>query len=112
MREQNRNGRTVGFFVAGGLIGAGLALLFAPQSGRKTRRDLKHLGKVAMNKSEAIRLDLQHSIDNAANTIAERLSEEIDAAREWTESSKNQLLNALESGKNFLRGEIEKVTRA
>jgi gas vesicle protein len=30
--------RNVGFFVAGGLIGAGLALLFAPKSGKETRQ--------------------------------------------------------------------------
>lgn len=30
--------RNVGYFVAGGLIGAGLALLFAPVSGEEARR--------------------------------------------------------------------------
>jgi gas vesicle protein len=30
--------KNVGFFVAGGLIGAGLALLFAPVSGKEARQ--------------------------------------------------------------------------
>jgi len=33
-------------FVVGGLVGAGLALLFAPQSGRRTRQEIRYLGKV------------------------------------------------------------------
>ncbi|MFO0751721.1 MAG: YtxH domain-containing protein [Thermodesulfovibrionales bacterium] len=41
------NGRNTGLvalfsFLIGGAVGAGLALLIAPQSGRKTRRQLRH----------------------------------------------------------------------
>ena len=58
----NRN--TVIAFVAGTLLGAGVALLFAPQSGRKTRRDIRQFAEKAGNKAEAAQLELQHSIEN------------------------------------------------
>lgn len=41
------NNATVGamMLVAGGVIGAGLAILFAPQSGKKTRRQIVRYSK-------------------------------------------------------------------
>ena len=53
-------GKGMTFLAVGSMIGAGAALLFAPQSGAKTRRDLLHFGKVARNRSERILLDLGH----------------------------------------------------
>ncbi|MGE5343995.1 MAG: YtxH domain-containing protein [Candidatus Omnitrophota bacterium] len=59
--EYNQNSmlKNVGFFLAGGLIGAGLALLFAPVSGKEAREvignkydDLKDDVKDAFKKME------------------------------------------------------------
>ena len=36
----------------GGVVGAGMALLFTPQSGRKNRRDLARFGKTVGKKSD------------------------------------------------------------
>ena len=36
----------------GGMVGAGVALLFAPESGRKTRKKVRHLAEDALEKAE------------------------------------------------------------
>ena len=59
----------VAFVVAGGVIGAGIALLFAPQSGKRTRQDLAHLGKVAKNKSEGMLLEVAHQADKLTDEV-------------------------------------------
>ncbi|MBP1597470.1 MAG: YtxH-like protein, partial [Acidobacteria bacterium] len=46
MQMMNGRAKGVAFLAIGSVIGAGAALLFAPQSGAKTRRDLRHLGKL------------------------------------------------------------------
>lgn len=47
MGTSDRNAGLVALFsfLAGGLLGAGLALLFAPQSGKKTREQIKDLAE-------------------------------------------------------------------
>ena len=62
IRNEKLNGALM--FVAGGLLGAGMALLLAPQSGRRTRRDIVHLGKMAKKKSE------QMSRQNLSGVVA------------------------------------------
>lgn len=57
MPETIANKNTAVALIAGGLLGAGVALLFAPQSGRKTRRDLCHLAEKTRNKVEAAQIE-------------------------------------------------------
>lgn len=38
--SENRGGEIVGAFLVGGLIGAALGILFAPKSGKETRREI------------------------------------------------------------------------
>ena len=111
METGNANSKLNGtlLFAAGGVIGAGLALLFAPQSGRKTRRDIVHLGKMAKKKSEQIQLQLHHAIDNLVDDISEKMQEGVDRGREWTESTTQGILHALNSGKDYIRKELDTV---
>ncbi|MEK7720929.1 MAG: YtxH domain-containing protein [Elusimicrobiota bacterium] len=38
--SENKGGEIIGAFMAGGLIGAALGILFAPKSGKATREEL------------------------------------------------------------------------
>jgi gas vesicle protein len=41
--DEDKNTNILVSFLIGGIIGAGLALLFAPQSGRKTRKQIAEM---------------------------------------------------------------------
>ncbi len=44
--EENNQGATILIsFLIGGIVGAGLALLFAPQTGRKTRKQIADIAE-------------------------------------------------------------------
>ncbi len=109
MEARNEELNGVLMFVAGSLLGAGLALLLAPQSGRKTRRDIVHLGKMATKQSEQIQLEIRHAVDNLVEDISEKMQEGIDRGRGWTENTTQAVLQALESGKDHIRKELENV---
>lgn len=68
----------VGGFIVGGLIGAGLALLFAPKSGRETREDIKkEIDKlIAAGKAKAT------AIKEALSREAEELKAKAEAVKE------------------------------
>jgi gas vesicle protein len=109
MEARNEKLNGVFLFAAGSLIGAGVALLFAPQSGRRTRRDIVHLGKMAKKKSEQIQLELRHAIDDLVEDISGKMQEGMDRGREWTEKTSQGVLQALNSGKDYIRKELENV---
>lgn len=68
--------------VLGGMVGAGLALLLAPRSGRRTRRKLRHTAEDWSDKAEA---RLQHAAEDArraASRSGEKMKREMDRGRE------------------------------
>jgi gas vesicle protein len=109
MTSKDQKGNTLLAFAVGALMGAGITVLLAPQSGKKTRRDLRRMGQKAMNKTEALRLELSRSIDNMADEVWDGLQNEIDRGRDWSEKKVSEFQRAIEAGKDFIRGEINKV---
>ncbi len=105
MPDEVVNRNTAAALLAGALLGAGIALLFAPQSGRKTRRDIRQFAEKAGNKAEAARLELQHSIDSIIGDVEEKLQGGMD----WTDSKIVDLRRALEAARKSIGGEIEKI---
>ena len=102
----------VSTFVAGGLLGAGLAVLLAPQSGKKTRRDLRFLGKKMINRSDALGIELNRSIHNLFDDVSERLQEGAARSRDWTRKLTKDARTALESGLAHIDGGLGKSRRA
>jgi gas vesicle protein len=73
MSEENtsqRSGFTI--FAVGALIGAGIALLYAPQSGKETR-------KLIAKKARALKEKTQDTVESAQEFIKDRKAELVSA---------------------------------
>ena len=80
MKENNN----VGWFVAGAVIGAGIALLFAPKSGKDTRQYLGQTGKdgrEAMEASGRELMDRGKELYDRGKKIAEDAAELFERGR-------------------------------
>ena len=111
MSRDNGKVYEVALFLTGGLLGATIALLFAPQSGKKTRRDIIHWGKMAKNKSEQFQLQVTHAIDSLVEGVSEKVEESLDRGLEWTEKTASEFQEVLSTGKESIQREIEKILR-
>jgi gas vesicle protein len=63
--DRYSTGSIVLAFVAGGLVGAGIALLTAPQSGRETREQIKDLAEDAKEKIKSVAEDARLKVSDA-----------------------------------------------
>jgi gas vesicle protein len=109
MADKTSNTNTAAAFIAGALLGAVAALLLAPQSGRKTRRDIRQFAENAKNKAEAAQLELEHSVSNIIGDATEKLQEGLARGMDWTEGKIVDLQHALQSVRKSIDGEIEKI---
>ncbi|ACH37828.1 hypothetical protein Gbem_0805 [Citrifermentans bemidjiense Bem] len=55
--------------VGGGVVGAGLGLMFAPYSGAKSRKKMARMGKMMGNKSDRMMRDLSGRMSDLADTM-------------------------------------------
>lgn len=66
MTTNGRQAAKVAALIAGGAaVGAGLALLYAPQSGVETRRQIRHYAKKTQVQATRIGRDLKDGVERA-----------------------------------------------
>jgi gas vesicle protein len=87
-------------FLAGAALGAGLALLYAPKSGRETREHIADLADEATDRIKVYAKEAQEKIKTAIEegkeTLMEKksiLSSAIDAGREAIHKEKEKLFS-------------------
>ncbi len=84
-------------FVLGGLVGAGIALLMAPQSGKETREKIKDLAD-----------DIKEKAADYAGQIKGKVTSAVDGGKEFFEEKKSLVTAAIEAGKEAYEKEKEK----
>jgi len=52
---------------------------------------------------------MRHSVDNIVGDVTERIEEDLNRGIDWTESKISELRRALDAGRKFIQGEIEKI---
>ena len=96
------SGRSTGsiilaFFI-GGLVGAGVALLLAPQPGKETRQKIKELADEAKEKAAKY-----------AEEVKSKVTSTVEKGKELVEEKKSLITTAVEAGKEAYVKEKEKL---
>jgi gas vesicle protein len=85
-------------FLSGAALGAVAALLWAPQSGRESREQLRSYARRA-----------EGNLRDFADQAGETLDEMMDQGREFVESKKSVLREAFEAGREAMKREDERT---
>lgn len=88
-------------FILGGILGASLALLFAPQAGSRTRERIKDLAE-----------DLRGKTTDLAEDLRGKLEDVIERSREVIKEGKSIITSAYQAGKETMQKEREKLESA
>ncbi|MSR35263.1 MAG: YtxH domain-containing protein [Gemmatimonadetes bacterium] len=91
-RERGGGGSSIGSFVLGALVGAGVALLFAPQSGEETQEQIRRRAR-----------KLRAQADDRLRTVQEKLESRIESARSNVQNRVDSVRGAVESGRQAAR---------
>ena len=103
----NRNVATA--LLAGALLGAGIALLYAPQSGRQTRRKIRQFAETTGDKVQAVQREVQRSLEHIIEDTEEKLHTGMVSGIEWTESKLRELRAVLDAARRSIGEQIEKL---
>jgi gas vesicle protein len=94
------SGGSAGAFVVGALVGAGLALLFAPRSGEETQAELRERAR-----------RLRESAEDRVREAQRNLEERLDHAREGVQSRLDEVRDAVEAGRTAAHDAREDLER-
>lgn len=96
-------------FLLGGLVGAGLALILAPQSGRETREKIKNLSGDLKEKGEALAREMKEKTVRSYEEGKESLTHAIEHGKETVQETKGIIAAAYEAGKEAMDKERKKL---
>jgi len=85
-------------FVTGALVGAAVALLLAPQSGRETREQMRGYARRT-----------EDNLRDLAGKATEALDQVVERGREVLQEKKTVLSEAFEAGRDAMRRERERL---
>ncbi|MEW6417964.1 MAG: YtxH domain-containing protein [Nitrospirota bacterium] len=87
-------------FLLGGIVGAGLAMLFAPRSGSETRHRIRELAE-----------DVRDKAKDYVEDVKGKITTSMDKGKEFFEEKKSAITTAIEAGKEAYEKEKEKLAK-
>lgn len=100
----------VGPFIVGLALGAGVALLLAPQSGEDTRRSIARRARRAREAAQEMVEDVSGTVADKFNEVRATVEDRIEATFEAVDVKKRKVTNAFDAGRaaaRQARGELE-----
>jgi len=108
-----RGGGGLGSFVLGALVGAGIALLLAPQSGEETQEELKERAREFKSKAETRVREVQRQLEDRLEVAREGVQARVegvrgafDAGRQAASDARGELERKLERSKAAYRAGV------
>ncbi len=97
-------------FLVGGAIGAGLGLLYAPESGKRTRVRLRRFVEEAQEKTEKAVKEFQGKAEGSVREWRDQVEGVVAAGKEFFEEKKDLLTDAYEAGRETFLRERQKLS--
>ena len=102
---------SIGSFLWGALIGAGVALLLAPRSGEETREVLRAKGRRLRTRAEDTADDIQSRLEEGYQRAKARVEEKFERARRNIGETRAGARDAVKAGKAAVHSAREELER-
>jgi gas vesicle protein len=97
--------------LAGGIVGAGLALLLAPQSGQRTRKDILRYAKKTKGRAEDAVEDLSETVSDLVDALGDKTDDLLEKGKVVAGSARKDLIRLIEEGASRLEQFRTKLSR-
>ena len=97
--------------VVGAILGAGAALLFAPQTGRETRRDITRYARKTGRKVEGMAGDVVGSVAGMVDAVEEAAEEFLKKGKDLSKESRDAVVDALHEGQERLGRQRDRLAK-
>jgi gas vesicle protein len=98
--------------VLGGFLGATAALLLAPQTGAKTRKQIVRYGKKAGTRAQKFVGAVGESLDEALEDVLKVGDQGLEKGKQISKRATHEVLEILDAGKKYLEEERVKLEKA
>jgi len=101
--------KIAGAFLVGGIIGAFVALLYAPKSGRETRKDISKAARRIQKDTVDLVDDTIHGINDFASDVKDKVTDIIERGVEVTDHAKKEIIKNFEHGQKVIEKQKKRI---
>ncbi len=109
---KNGTAKIGGAILIGGMIGAAFALLYAPQSGRETRKDITRAARRGKDCTVDLIEDAIDDVNDLAKDLKKRAGDIFEQGVDLSDKTKKEVVAALEQGQKALGKQRQKFAEA
>jgi gas vesicle protein len=102
MMDNERLISWIGIFLLGGLVGASIAMLMAPQSGRKTRGMIADKGVELKDRAMGTVEETKHKAEQLASSTMEKVSSLRNRGQETLEETAEDIRNHAKNARDSM----------
>ena len=109
--RRNAVAKVASGLIAGTIIGAGVALLYTPQSGKATRRDILYYTKKGRRKAKRILEDFSDTVSDMVDTLGENTMSVVEKGKDVVHEAHRGVLETIEEGQERLSKQRARLER-
>jgi gas vesicle protein len=91
--------QAAGFFVVGAVAGAAIALLYAPQSGDRTKKDIKKFARKTVDRLDDLQTDIRDKVADWVDDMSEVVKDGVDRGKRLGAEGYQQVLQGFDNAK-------------
>ena len=106
--------QAAGFLCAGAIVGVAIALLYAPQSGFRTKKNIKKFARKTLDRIDDLQGDIRNHVSDWVDEMTEIVQDGVGRGKKIGEEGYEQLLQAFDSAKECVedgRSRIERLLK-
>ena len=95
--------QSAGFLFAGAIVGSAIALLYAPQSGRRTKKDMMRFARKTVDRLDDLQEDIRDQVSNRVNDMAEVVKDAVDRGKKLGAEGYDHVLQGFDNAKKYVQ---------
>ena len=101
--------QAAGFWFAGAIVGSAIALLYAPQSGARTTKNIKKLARKTVDRLDDLQEDIRDQASNWVNDMAEVVKDAVDRGEKLGTEGYEHVLQGFDNAKKCIEEERSRL---
>jgi gas vesicle protein len=109
---RDNKAEVVGLVITGALIGATMGLLFAPQSGERTRKQIKRKARRSLEHLDEMQEDIRDQVNGWVEDVADAVDEGLERGRRLSLAGRERVVAVFDDAKQRVeqgRSRIERL---
>jgi gas vesicle protein len=91
--------QAAGFLFAGAIVGSAITLLYAPQSGVRTKKNIKKFARKTVDRLDDLQGDIRDQVSNWVDDVAEVVQDGVDRGKKLGAEGYEHVLQGFENAK-------------